>query len=530
MPFDGKEPESIWHDPREQRDQFAQQQFAQPSVDQPQAIDRGEASPPPDAQSSEVLHLSNPAASLEEEDLDNLVDDDVDAAAEPASTMSDLLHNLGHSITSIAAPLLFGALTSLFVLPLVANGRAYIPPPGLLIVTAIIILIAVAQEVAAYLAGSNNSLWAIVTLAGFSLFVLVGTFTIFGPLVAFLVLVLLLLIYALLARFYLHRVSEGFVDITFSSGKYARTLYPGVNVRLPWESIEYHLNVRETQWICPEQRIQLSREEDVILRAAITYQLLPEDAQLAVLQVNNWEQKLREDFITLIQMIATTFSPNDFLTWPQGLHAAPAVVAEIDDPLQAGPRWERINEYLFQQMRDQVALWGVQIRWVRIRDVMLVPHNIPRVDVEPTLQTPSVKAESEMATASVGARASATTEQRQAAPAKAPASSSSSASPQKAPSARPNEEILTQAYNAVQNGKITDPETIRGIAAQFQDIANDPTWSQMVDFDAARAARNLRDQAQRNEERFGSGNIYNDKTQTDWTTRRPTDENLMGGG
>jgi hypothetical protein len=532
MPPDGKEPESVWHGPNEKRDQLSQQEFTQPPADQHPAVDPAEVPPLPEAQPPEILHLSNPGASLEDEEPEGLVDDDVDMAVEPASAMSELLHNLGQFATLILVPLLFGGLTSLFVLQPVATNRAYIPPPGLLIVIAIIILIAIAQGMAVYYAGTNIGLWAGATLAGFLLFVLVGTFTIFGPLSGFLVFVLILALAALLGKLYFHKVPKGFVDIAFSSEKYSRTLYKGFNIRLPWEGIKYHLNVGETQWICPDQRIQLSRDEDVILRAVITYQLQPEDAYLAVNEIDNWEQRLREDFITMLQTIATTFSPNDFLTWPQGLHAAPSIITEIEDTLQAGPRWERINDHLFQRMRDHVALWGVQIRKVQIRDVVLVPHDIPRVDMEPTQQTPSAAVRSEFATVGTGAKmspaaASEATEQMPSAPVK---TAMPQANGRDTSSTPPKEDVLVQAYRAVQDGKITDPKTIRSIAAKFEEVANNPTWNQMVNFDAARAASNLKAQAERNEAQFGSGQIYNDKTQTDWTTRRPTDENLTAGG
>ena len=94
---------------------------------------------------------------------------------------------------------------------------------------------------------------------------------------------------------------------------------------------------------------------------------------------------------------------------------------------------------------------------------------------------------------------------------------------------------LIAAYNSVKKGVITDPTTIRQIAARFDVIANDPEESQKVEFDASRAARNLYAQAQLFEDQMsqvGYSDDFNDVTQADfnenkqpvWNMRRPTDD------
>src|SRR5260370_34632011 len=55
----------------------------------------------------------------------------------------------------------------------------------------------------------------------------------------------------------------------------------------------------------------------------------------------------------------------------------------------------------------------------------------------------------------------------------------------------PKEEILVKAYKEVQNGKITDPEAIRTIAAIFEAVARDSQASPSVSFDAEHAAKEL---------------------------------------
>ncbi len=254
----------------------------------------------------------------------------------------------------IITPLIFGALTCLFVLPLISSGKAYIRPPGLWPVAIIIIIVAAAQGVGVYYAGSK--IWVLATVGGFFLFLLIGCFAVFGPISTLVLLVVLLIISVVLMRLYFYPVAEGHVDIVYAFGKYSRTLYPGLNILLPWEKVTYQLNAGEKQWACPLQKVQLSRDEDVVLRATISYQLMPEDAYIAVTQVDQWENSLKNYVLATIQSIATTFTPEDFIAWPQDPHS-----------------FEQVNAYLFQLIRDRVALWGVQVNWVRILDVSLAP-------------------------------------------------------------------------------------------------------------------------------------------------------------
>lgn len=481
------------------------------------------------------------AASLSQ--YGSMQDDDNEYDDTP-SPRAALLENLGRYASLILAPLLFGALTCLFVLPFVAAGRAIVPAAAFPVVLFIIILIAVAQGIAVYLAGPDNGLWTLGTLGGFFLFILVGVFCIFGLPAGFITFLLLLAACVALARLYLHAVPEGFVDIVYSMGKYSRTIYPGPNILLPWEKVIQQLDVEETQWICPAQRVQLSRDEDVILRAAISYQLLPEDAYLAVTQVKRWEESLREFFITSIQHFAATFSAEDFIAMPQGLHHPSDPDQEAQDTTA---HWDRVNDYLFQQVRDKVALWGVQINWVRIRDVELVPHGAyvmdatPVVNAQPAARAASGSANADQAQPKVqyahsGSTVSATAQtahnedtvpgpaiQAATLPPNEPAASAP-------PPRLPNEEVLVKAYKEVQNGHITDPETIRSIAEKFEAIANSPELSQSVSFDAPRAALNLYAQAKKNEQEMQEEPVYEEETRPDWPVRRQSDDNKKAGG
>ncbi len=382
MSSDGKEPGAVWQGPTNSSWGH--------SFDQAQSPDQDDLSFFPDSQDEEEEHPDVSLSQREESFASRLG---------PVASLLGLFKQFRQYVTIILLPLLFGGLTCLFVLLFVMTGRAVVPTLGLWIILAIIIIIALAQGLVVYSVGTNNGFRVVFTIVGLFLFMLVGCFTVFGPLAGLVLLVLLVIVSIALARLTIHPVPEGYVDIAYSFGKYNRTIYRGFNLLMPWEKVMHQLNVEETQWICPVQRIQLSHDQDVILRAALSYQLVAEDAYLAVTQVNHWEESLRELFITALQSIVPTFTPDDFLIWPQGFHSAPRISQELNAFAEGSARWEHVSNLLFQQMRDKVALWGVQINWVSIRDVYLGPHEQVMVqahksaDVEPEATTQVTKVE-----------------------------------------------------------------------------------------------------------------------------------------
>jgi regulator of protease activity HflC (stomatin/prohibitin superfamily) len=529
MSPDGKDPGSVWNNPNESH--------WQQSSEQQQFTDRDNVVP-----LSQQLPAAGPFGGppLDEEDDPNYQGD----LEEPTdkSSRATLMGQIGHYATLILAPLLFAAFTCLFVLPLVATGRAQVPPAGVWPLTLVIILIAVAQGIAVFYAGPDNGMWTLGTLGGFFLFVLVGCFAIFGVAAGLITLLAILVLCVVLARLYLHAVPEGFVDIVFALGKYSRMLFAGPHILLPWEKIAQQLNVEETQWICPAQRVQLSRDEDVIMRAAISYQVLPEDAYLAVTQVARWEESLREYFVMTIQNMAATFSANDLIPWPQGRQATSETDNTATESAQSQAHWDRVNAYLLQQVRDKVAMWGVQINWVLIRDVELIPHGAYVMDAGPVANAqPAARAASGEGTAAQPkvqyAPAGVVTDtaaqvqhaQEDTVPSEAVYPNASTSSPP-TPTRLPSEEVLAKAYKEVQKGNINDPETIRSIAEKFEAVAKDPERSKSVSFDAARAALNLYAQARKYEEEYGEEPVFEEETKPDWSVRRHTDTNLRAGG
>ncbi len=437
-----------------------------------------------------------------------LDDDNMDSSSSPSLSLSEFLRQMGQQFSPILVPLLFGVLTFLSILPFVLNGHATVPLDRFWPIGLVIVALAILQGMGLYYAGSNNVYWTIGIVGGFFLFLLIGCFTVFGTTATLFLLLVLLALSILGIRTYMRPVKEGTVVIVSAAGKYSRTLLPGPNFLLPWEKVEATVTTREVQWACPEQRVRISREEDVWLHARISYQLEPDDAHIAALEVDKWEESLRELFRTALQTVASELTPEDFLAWSRGFRSRQPV---NDLPLSGDTsRWERINALLYRRMRDKVAQWGVQINWIQVHDIMLVPHVAVMADEAkpPLAGTPQPAA------------------QRTAPP---PTAAAAGAKEAKSLSGAQ----LIVAYNSVKNGVVSDPTTIRSIAARFQAIANDSEASKQVDFDAGRAAQSLYSRAQVIEQQRSQASLntgYSDVTQPDWNMRRPTDDNLMAGG
>ena len=480
------------------------------------------------------------------------------------SSRFEFLTQIGQQLSPILAPILFGGITFLIVLPLVLSGHAYTSVGRLGAIGLGFFAIAVLQCMTLYYAGSNNVYWTLSIIGGFFLFLLVGCFAVFGPITTLIFFVVLCVLSFIMARFYMRPVAEGSVAIVYAFGKYRRTLFPGLNFLLPWEVINEnkHLHTREHQWTSPEQAIAISAEDDVHLKAMISYQLVPEDAYLAVTQVDNWEVSLHNLFEAMLQNVSNRLTPNDFITWQQSLRSLHGTMPQNVDTMGEESRWERIDTILFQQMRDHVASWGVLINWVHIRDITITRRSMLQdsgktASIHPPMPTnmgamePQLQQQQPIKIASQTNPSSGTSTTLKIPNPKAAMPPQAPMSPQVPPAAPapaptygklPKEDVLIKAYKQIQEGKVTSPDIIRDIAAKFQRIASDPEASRTASFDATRAAEVLFDRAamyeeQAAEQSFGNALFeegqFEDSTPivtSSWMSRPPTDDNLMAGG
>nr|BBH93541.1 hypothetical protein KTA_17400 [Thermogemmatispora argillosa] len=493
---------SQWMDPGQADDLVAGAIWTAPAQE-PQAAQAGAAHQGPLASEASTSVSALPET---EADTEGLADEGY------PSSRFETLWLLLKQFSPVLLPLLFGTVTFLLLVPAALHGKAYLSHAGLLPAALILLAIAILHGVMLYYAADNTVLWSLALACGVGLFLIAGSFALFGPLISLILLILLVAVGVAVLRYLLHPVPEGYVDVVFAFGQYRRTLFPGPNLLLPWEHVAQRLNTRRTQWTCPPQVVHLTPEEDVYLSATVCYQLLPEDAYLAVTEVNDWEASLQQLLLTTIQAVVSTFSVGYFLARRSPVYES---ATSFDE---GATSWEVVNSELTERMQDQVAIWGVQIHWVHIHDVAVVPRGSlpPDTDAMETVKAESRAAngsetgkESGLATSGSGVAQSLAATARVIDPARGPgravnaaptqAEEQSAGAAPSAPSPSPKtlkEEILVSTYNAVREGRITDPETISSIAARFEAVANDPELNRQVSFDAARAARALRQRAE----------------------------------
>ncbi len=405
----------------------------------------------------------------------------------------DRISQIIRRFSPVLVPLPFAILIFLFTLPFTLKGQAYLPPLPLAV-----------------------------------LLIAVGTLAIFGFGASLILLIIFLILGTLLARRSILQVPEGYVDIVMMYGRYARTLYPGPNLKMPLEKVSSRLSTKEISWTCPEQVVKISRDEDVKLVATISYKLLPEDAHLASLLVDNWEISLQKLFVSTMQSVINELTPSDFMNLPQGAHPRTLVdISSIDTATIT--RWDRVNDILAKRVQDQVEKWGVQINYVRIQDVTLIPRLTSSVNPSwrqspvdvgmtrggyPTVAQPQQ------------AQIVAKPVENQPAPMVIQPSSAYPPAPVSAASI----EMLKESYEAVRTGRLRDPQTIRDIAARFEALANDPS----IDVDAFKAAQILYHRAwiyeQKAKEKSRVGVTPDPVVQPDINERGQTNDNIFTGG
>lgn len=445
------------------------------------------------------------------QDEEELLARDVDDLAPPDSP----LQQVWYYTRFLLIPCLLAGITMLLTLPSIATGQAQLPPAMFWPIFVIILVIAGLHAGGIYYTNVHPNMWILITIASFLLLALLGTFAVFGPLAGAILLAAALLLCFYLIRSIFHPVPEGFVDIVYAQGNYQRTLSSGFQLLLPWERVVAQVSIKETLWSCPPQRVQLSSDDDVNLRAQISYQILPEDAYLAITQVNDWETSLRELATTLLQKVAATFAPGDFIPWSESRHAYQSRDKQASDDFIADPmRRDQINSDLHMLLSDQSAPWGVQINRVEIHEIQIIPHSIPILDTDIVMDE---YPDTDALVLSPSSTSDAPTEVLPAETLVPILAATQNSSPVEVPRSSPppppvnpaalKEDVLVRAYEQVKSGKITDPMAIRQIAAYFEAVARNQEASETVSFDPERAAQNLYAQAQKFEEHARSGSV-----------------------
>jgi regulator of protease activity HflC (stomatin/prohibitin superfamily) len=450
--------------------------------------------------------------------------DEVEPPQDTRFSGKDRFSRVIRRFSPVLVPLPFAILIFLFTLPFTLKGQTYLPPLPLAV---LLIALVIMQGTLLYYAGSNDTFWTLFVIIGYALFLVVGTLAIFGFGASLILLIILLIIGTFLARRSIIQVPEGYVDIVMANGKYARTLYPGPNLKMPLEKVGNRLKTKEIIWTCPEQVVKISRDEDVKLVATISYKLLPEDAHLAALQVDNWETALQKLFVSTMQSVINELTPADFINVPQGAH--PRTLVDINSIDSATiTRWDRVNDIVAKRVQDQVERWGVMINYVRIQDVTLIPHLTSSMN-PPWKQAPVDVGMTRGAypTAAQPQQARIVPKPVENQPVQMVIQEPSYPS---VPASAASIEMLKDSYEAVRSGRLRDPQTIRDIAARFEALANDPN----IDVDARKAAQILYHRAwiyeQKSKERSRVAVPDDTVVKSDINERGQANDNIYTGG
>lgn len=437
----------------------------------------------------------------------------------------DSLRRLARQLSPVLVPLPFALLIFLFSLPAELKSQPHLPVVVLVIV---LLALVVMQGTALYYAGSNDNLWTLYTILGYALFLLVGAFALFGAGGALLLFIILLLVGLLLGGRAMRQVPEGHADLVFSFSAYQRTLFPGLNFILPWEKVQMRVNTQETTWTSPVVRVTVSRDQDAEIVATLTYQLVPEDAHIALLNMQDWQETLHQHFIGTLKSIVKELSPADFVAWSHHVNDHAASVDDAFPNAAFMTRWDRLNMLLRSRLQDQMAMRGILINLAHVQDVTLIPHLAPASSPPPGWQSRGGGVEAELV--DTGAV-------RGPGPTPHPATSYPVTPPlprPPVPTAAPKPEMfnaMIELYNSVREGRVTDIKVILDLADRFEAIADHPEISQQFDYDAGRAAHNLRAQASalKAAERPRASEP-DDTTEMKRPARRTFNDNLAAGG
>jgi hypothetical protein len=252
-------------------------------------------------------------------------------------------------------------------------------------------------------------------------------------------------------------------------------------VLVPGERVVSVVDASERRFTCPARRADIPNELGEVFQArasaTVSYQLIPAEARYAVLASGQWEQDVQE------QIGAS-------LTQALGEWGAHLLMGDGTPPEQL------LAKTLLRELRAKLRLRGIHVGWVSVHDIWLAPEGelLPAdepSEVLPVGRTPTAPSSSPQAPLAAqksedNASKGAFVQQGQ-----LPSQNGNDTGPAHVLSA----DVLSDAYEAVREGRITDPETIRQIANAFLQVAADEEQSAAFPYDAMAAAHILLDRA-----------------------------------
>jgi hypothetical protein len=281
----------------------------------------------------------------------------------------------------------------------------------------------------------------------------------------------------LYARRRIVTVPDHRAQVTRLGRAYFRTLRPGMSVLLPGERTFVALDTSARSFVTPPCQVRIESAEGVVYApratAEVIYHLVPTRAHLAVLASDRWEEDVRA---------AASRALDDALAdW------AIQLLDEEEPPAEG-----YLARTTLVRLRDATRPCGVHIDTVKVQQIRMQPES----EVIPAEWARVARPPLAASVPAIGERMefqALATPPYAPAPRQALTPSTSLEAPPLPEDLAP--EALSDAYDEVRSGHITDPATIRRIARAFQAVAADPSLNERFPYDAAAAARILFDLA-----------------------------------
>ena len=406
------------------------------------------------------------------------------AHATTAASPSRLLRFARRWSPGVVPPLVGGALLAgaiFFATRHMLGQPSSLAPDTLLKLVVAYLLYGATYGVLLYLAASDL-VWLCALLLGAALYAVVTASVLWGPGTGLIIAILFGALGVWYVRGNSQIVPDGRVLVTGFAGGYARTLYPGRVVLVPFERALGALETGEQRFTCPMQTAEVPNElgEVFVARAAasVAYSLIPSEAHHALAMGGSWERELR-------------------VLMPQALRDALGEWGAHVLMGDSAPPDKLLGKTLLRELREQLRPYGIHVIAVSVRDIWLVPEDqLPSLDAEAALpmdraavgleEQRSGLAPAPLASLRYDAQPSESLATQTAAPV------ATVAEPEEALSS----EVLSDAYEAVREGRINDPATIRQIARAVRRVADEPALNAEFPYDATAAARILLDRAQ----------------------------------
>lgn len=383
--------------------------------------------------------------------------------------------------SSLLVPPVVGLALFVIVILLATHpiGKKLLVTPGMLLAFFVIYFtLGVLYSALLHLAPGHGSWW-LALVGGAAAFLVITALVIGGWGAGVIVACLVGLLVVFYVRGHLITVPDNAVQITTCAGAHHRTLRPGTRVLLPGERVTATLDTSEHSFATPAQRVQVLDNQGAVYvaraSATVAYRLIIREAHRVLAAPDQWEDHLHE--------LTGDILRQSLADW--GIQML-ATGGAVPDRLLA--------KTVLSELRERARAQGVHILWVSLRDIWLAAEDeMAAHDADDVI---------EAAPYAIRPTPAARKQVRRALPAPTPQAASAHANDggEIDTAQEPSREalaadVLSDAYEAVREGHVNDPATIRQVAKAFLRVARDPDLSETFPYDANQAARLLLDRA-----------------------------------